>query len=529
MLLAMRTGSWELMKYLLDRPETIFDPTNENSSNVEVLFYSIKENRKNEFKKLVDYIETKFNQEKFLQVLNSPLAGYSLLHYALTIDDDYYANHLISVGADVNLAIQKNGIRPIHIASGLSDTDKLQLLLLNTKIDIGAKTTDKGLSALHFTALKKQKRAMELLLNDRNKKYFNINEPSKSGITPLGFAVLNFKNGSNDDQEIVRILLDNGADVTAEDQNRNSVISIAVGMGKIDVVKVFLEGQRQEILESFEANGVLPGMAYLFSLDNYVRPIGIALNNQDEISRNEMASYLFFLFENKVKKAISAAYELSEEEKAQLFESMSEHLNNAESIEQSLNNLSVTKNEVGYNVLQMFVNKDLKWVLIEELLIILNSVLYQLSEKQINSIFNTDEESLLKLLQDQNDGGESVIHRIVREKSVQKNIEALALRIAREFVLIWTTIPVDLQKNLVEFHQSWKKYPVISAHPEINWHSAMEKMHNFVSMGKNVLIEKPEMLKRLRYLFDKREKASESENIVIIHSSNKGNNNNNNA
>ncbi len=207
----------------------------------------IKNNEKNE----------KYNK-------NEPLVF--LLHYA--VDNGYFeiVEYLLQHGADVNLK-DINGCTPLQIAVANSDNDiEIVKLLIENGADINAQD-ENNCTILDYAFNNNRIEIIKEILkydniNDINKKKyidilliyfskyndilsfrwlnenFKINaniEDKKSRYTPLQIAV------KNNNIEMVKLLLENHADVNLKDINGCTPLHWAVECNNIEIVKLFIE------------------------------------------------------------------------------------------------------------------------------------------------------------------------------------------------------------------------------------------------------------------------------------------------
>lgn len=130
--------------------------------------------------------------------------GMSVVHYAIKCDEMEILDILIANGADVNLK-DKDGIAPLHLASGLKNVDAVRML-----IDANA----------------------------------GVNDTDNWDFTPLHSAVLNCKDGKHDNtasKEIVKILVENGADSDAINIMGHTPLIDAVCAGNYSAIQGFIE------------------------------------------------------------------------------------------------------------------------------------------------------------------------------------------------------------------------------------------------------------------------------------------------
>lgn len=158
----------------------------------------------------------------------------SLLHYALN-DSQYNLDiirHLLEGGAFVNQPNRQRAT-PLHFAARLCNLHVIELLLQH---EARASAIDKyGQSTLHWAlnAVVIDQRVIELLINNGG----YVLQPNRKGVQPLHVAAYKGNFG------IVQLLLDNGAMVNALDNELQSPLNHALNAIECnaEVVKLLLE------------------------------------------------------------------------------------------------------------------------------------------------------------------------------------------------------------------------------------------------------------------------------------------------
>ena len=152
-----------------------------------------------------------------------------LLHYAVAGGNVEVIKYLLSKGADINIS-DNDGITPIHIAAGTGQIEALKYLIEN-----GADPTKKsndGATALHFAASGGQFETAKYLVESG---LVDVNIRDNDGNTPLHFAV---KYGNSAD--LVRYLIDKGADMYANGGEGWTPIHEAGSSAPIEILKIFV-------------------------------------------------------------------------------------------------------------------------------------------------------------------------------------------------------------------------------------------------------------------------------------------------
>jgi len=179
--------------------------------------------------------------------------GNSLLHYAAREENTELINLLIEKGADPLLQNER-GETPLHWA--VANAEVVSLLV---KYDVDVKDRD-GRTPLHWAVKFGNRDAVEILLRHGA----SVDATDKYGFTPLKLALfegspkhiqiakLLIEHGADvksafhmavytGSADLVKLFLEKGADIDAQDNNGDTALHIATRRGYLDVVKVLLE------------------------------------------------------------------------------------------------------------------------------------------------------------------------------------------------------------------------------------------------------------------------------------------------
>jgi len=134
--------------------------------------------------------------------------------------------------ADVNAGASEGAWNPALSAAYKADVDSMKLLIASGKLDVNmVQKEQKGYSCIHFAAASKNnaKELLTLLLDNGA----NINALNDNGQTALHIAVF------WDNPEAVKLLLDRGADKTIKNKSGRTAEQLAIHYDFVDVMKVF--------------------------------------------------------------------------------------------------------------------------------------------------------------------------------------------------------------------------------------------------------------------------------------------------
>ncbi|XRM37598.1 hypothetical protein ABZX51_001062 [Aspergillus tubingensis] len=161
---------------------------------------------------------------------NQEYEGYTAL-YELVANQEFEATRrLLDNGADADLGIKSSGITPLGISAGQGDERITRLLLdRGAKID---RQDRQGFSVLHLAVRQNQLAIVRLLL-DRGGYIDNV---AGDGRTPLTHA------SADDQKEMVELLLNYGARVNVQDDCGCTPLTLAVyNYASVDIIRLLLD------------------------------------------------------------------------------------------------------------------------------------------------------------------------------------------------------------------------------------------------------------------------------------------------
>jgi len=179
--------------------------------------------------------------------------GRTPLHWATRGTDNEVLTYLIEKGADLN-ALDSNGTAPLHSLASRGNADGIRILLAKGA-DIEIKSSNKS-TPLHFAVLGKRVEIIRLLVERKA----DLESRDEQGRTPLVVAAREMAG-----PDVVRALLDLGANIDSVDRFGDTALSLATWRGSADVVSLLLERnvslplnnpKGRQILESAASTGL---------------------------------------------------------------------------------------------------------------------------------------------------------------------------------------------------------------------------------------------------------------------------------
>jgi len=182
--------------------------------------------------------------EKGAEINQTTKKGWAALHFASRLPSAEAAQLLLDHGADVTRACKK-GWTALHFASTLSDGE-IAGILLDHGAEIDVQTTDHGETPLMKAALCGREDVVRLLLE----RGADITKADKTSCTPLHFAA------QSGNTEAIRLLLNRGADTETVEMDFLTPLHIATAAGFVPAIRVLLDYGAQ--IDSQSSDGHSP-------------------------------------------------------------------------------------------------------------------------------------------------------------------------------------------------------------------------------------------------------------------------------
>lgn len=152
------------------------------------------------------------------------IAGADPVHDAARKGDMTRLKALVEADPSVVSSVDKMGKTPLHIAAASNQLDAAAFLI-GHGVDVSAKDKDGGFTALDLALSSYHYIDMVRLLIDHGA---NVNTASSQGITPLDEAAMRGQ------ADAIALLLAKGADLNARDDKGDSALLWALMMGRTD-------------------------------------------------------------------------------------------------------------------------------------------------------------------------------------------------------------------------------------------------------------------------------------------------------
>lgn len=486
-LLHLVSNNWELMEFVLNLGKRIdpsgkiyvkFDPTGKKGLAIKNLYYLIYEKKNKAFKNLVNYIQRNHSTQEALNILNVTLMAVSPLHIALGEGNVECAKILIDAGVDINLAVQEDSIRPIHVAAARGDLEIFSYLLQQPSLELNVTTSRTKMTPLLFAAFRGNLEILRLLLSENYGDKIDINAQSSTGMTALTYALAEAKENPRS-VEIIKLLLDHGSDIQIRDKNLNDGFIYGLHKDKLEAMKIIF--MKPELLVGLNASKSLNGeyTSYLFHSSDLMAPFFVAadgiISNKSGESTGKIAS---FLLKQKVDKINALLNQLDNNKKDELLHYLNTEY--GEHIKALLNEVELLKvNEKEIAGLSINEDTHLKENAPFNAMLALQDVLFSMDIQSLESLKTIETKDDIKGLFNQEHS--QIIESLFARKSAEKNDE-LSNKIIEDFAMQWVLLPPVLKTQFLDLHLGWKnKHFEDIKFDEIFYAHLFENIFNYAS------------------------------------------------
>jgi ankyrin repeat protein len=156
--------------------------------------------------------------------------GWTFLHRTILSRNCEVATHLLDRGADID-AVDSSGSTPLMFASYIADGEEIAQLLIDRGANVEMTDRD-GLNAMHNAASRGNTDMVELLHRAGLSVQASLGEERW---TALHYACV------ADSEDMVRYLVDAGADISAVDSNGQTALHIAITADFTDVAELLIQ------------------------------------------------------------------------------------------------------------------------------------------------------------------------------------------------------------------------------------------------------------------------------------------------
>ncbi|KAN0137681.1 Ankyrin repeat-containing domain protein [Lactarius tabidus] len=261
-----REGQQDIMRLLLDHGANV--DMHDNSGNT-VLHFAASEGHPDIMQLLLD-CDANVNMRD-----NS---GNTALHFAASKGHFEVIRMLLERGADVN-SLNDMGLTPFHRASQVQreGQQRIMCLLLDHGANVNMHDSRRN-TALHFTASEGHLEVARMLLRLKA----DVNSQNDEGLTPLQRASQVRREGQ---QDIMRLLLDHGANVDMRDNSGNTALHFAVSEGHPDIMRLLLDCDANVNMRDISGNTALHVAASEGHLEvaRILLKLGANVNSQNDM------------------------------------------------------------------------------------------------------------------------------------------------------------------------------------------------------------------------------------------------------
>ncbi len=235
---AAKNGYVGCLKKLLKNKQTQSNATDDKGNTP--LHLAAKEGES----KVLEYLL--FNEMSFIKINPRNKNGETPLHLAAKVGDSDCVEILLGGGAKPNAADIKKQT-PLHFAA-MSGSVVCMEMLIDWGAEIGIKNTNEE-TPMHVAASKGKSDCLELLTLINASL---VKEKNKTGHTPLHLAA---ENGQLD---CLKILIENGADAHALNEERQTPFHLAPKGGNLDILNHLIETEDKSLIHAKDETGRMP-------------------------------------------------------------------------------------------------------------------------------------------------------------------------------------------------------------------------------------------------------------------------------
>lgn len=152
--------------------------------------------------------------------------GHTILHTVASYGDKELLEKALARNPDINAATTENGFTPMHKAAVFDKADAI-ILLAEAGASMEIKTKDKGLTPLQLATMRNKQKSVFALISAGA----DVHAVEGNKATALHGAAF------NGNLDIVKILVEAGADPMLPDRHGNTPLSLARDKGAIEVHK----------------------------------------------------------------------------------------------------------------------------------------------------------------------------------------------------------------------------------------------------------------------------------------------------
>lgn len=218
---AIRTTDLDIVKFLVELGAGV-NIVNVPRNSKTPLHIAVEEGKRDIVEYLID---------KGANINARDINGMSPLHYAITKANVDLVKLLLDKGADIEIS-DRNRYTPLLLSVSVGSME-IARYLIDRGANLGAKDKN-GNGVLHLCGEKGYPDLIMYIL-DKGGENIDINDTNKKKETPLHLAVRNNK------EEVVKLLIEKGADINAVDSIGATPLSVALEVDNLSLAKYLVE------------------------------------------------------------------------------------------------------------------------------------------------------------------------------------------------------------------------------------------------------------------------------------------------